>query len=147
MRKLIAVAVILLTPALLQAQDHSQHTREAEIRDVVRDFHAALATGDSLRALEHLHPDVVIYEGGHAETLAEYRSGHLHSDIAFAGAVTREITADAVKLWNDAALYTAEARTTGRWRDRDIDSHGAESIVVERTADGWLIRHIHWSSR
>lgn len=147
MRNLLSVAVLLLAPAILQAQDHSRHVREAEVREVVRDFHAALAAGDSLRALGHLHPDVVIYEGGHAETLAEYRSGHLRSDIAFAGAVTREITADAVTLWNDTALYTAEAHTTGLWRDRDIDSHGTESIVLVRTPDGWRIRHIHWSSR
>ncbi|MGH7481823.1 MAG: nuclear transport factor 2 family protein [Longimicrobiales bacterium] len=113
----------------------------------MRGFHAALVTGDSLRALEHLHPDVIIYEGGHAETLAEYRSGHLNSDIAFAGAVRREIAVDAVTLWTDAALYTAESRATGHWRGRDIDSHGAESIILVETAGGWLIRHIHWSSR
>lgn len=147
MRTLILLAAILFVPTLLHAQAASEGARDAEVREVVREFHAALAGGDSLRALEHLHPDVVVYEGGHAESLAEYRSGHLRSDIMFAAAVRREITADAVTLWHDAALYTAETHTTGRWRDREIDSHATETIVLVRTGDGWRIRHIHWSSR
>ncbi len=146
MRNLLSLAAILLAPVMLHGQAPDE-IRDAEVRDVVRDFHAALTAGDSARALGHLHPEVVIYEGGHAETLAEYRSGHLGADIAFAGAVRRAITGDAVTLWRGAALYTAEAHTTGRWRGRDIDAHGAESIVLVETAEGWRIRHIHWSSR
>lgn len=147
MRNLSVLASLLLLPAALQAQAAPEDVREAEVREVVRDFHDALAAGDSLRALEHLHPEVVIFESGHAETLAQYRSGHLRSDIAFAGAVARKVTRDAVTLWSDAALYTAEAHTTGQWRGRDIDAHGAESVVLVETGQGWRIRHIHWSSR
>ena len=85
MRTLILLAAILFVPTVLHVQAASGGPRDAEVREVVREFHAA--------------------------------------------------------------LYTAETHTTGRWRDREIDSHGTESIVLVRTGEGWRIRHIHWSSR
>ena len=39
------------------------------------------------------------------------------------------------------------SRTTGTYRERAINSAGAELMVLSRTADGWNIRAIHWSSR
>lgn len=125
----------------------TQAARQAEVRAVVEGFHSALEAGDSAAALARLHPDALIYEGGHAESVAEYRGGHLPADIAFASATTREITRESVSIWGDQALYTSESRTTGRYRGREIDSHGTETVVLVRTPDGWRIRHIHWSSR
>jgi hypothetical protein len=46
-----------------------------------------------------------------------------------------------------AVRADAESRTTGQTRGRDIDSRGAETIVLVRESSGWRIRHIHWSSR
>ena len=137
----------LLAAAPVAAQEATDSARHAEVRAVVHGFHAALAAGDSSAALERLHPEVVVFESGHAESLTQYRSGHLRSDIAFASAVRREVTGEAIALWGDAALYTSEAHTTGEWRGRAIDSHGAETMVLVRTPEGWRIRHIHWSSR
>lgn len=53
----------------------------------MRQYHAALASGDSLAALALLADDVVVLESGSAESRSEYRSHHLASDIAFAQAV------------------------------------------------------------
>ena len=145
----VGVVLILLTCmyGLAEAQVVADETTRADVRSVVQSYARALASGDSLAALALLHEDVVIYEGGHAETRDEYRSGHLRSDIAFASAVKRTVTADDVLLMGDAALYTSEYTAAGRFRDRDIDSHGTETMLLVRTADGWKIRHIHWSSR
>ena len=129
-----------------QAQTADEAMR-ADVRAAVEAYAHALASGDSLAALALLHEDAVIYEGGHAETRAEYRSGHLRSDIAFASAVKRVVTADDIVLLGDAALYTSEYTAAGRFRNRDIDSHGTETMLLVRTAAGWKIRHIHWSSR
>ncbi len=107
---------------------------------------AALAAGDSLRALTFLHPEVVVYEGGHAESLQQYRSGHLRADIAFLQAVKQETTGDRVVLSGDMALYLSESTSKGTYRGREIDSRGAETMVLVRTPAGWKIRHIHWSS-
>lgn len=138
-------ALLVATP--VYSQTDAIGPQEGEVRAVVESYGHALASGDSLAALELLHPDVIIYEAGHAETFEEYRSGHLRSDIAFAAAVTRNTTTDQVLLSGDVALYTSEYNAKGRFRDRDIDSHGTETMVLLRTADSWKIRHIHWSSR
>ena len=134
----------LVTPLAGQATDAD---RQGEVRALVRAFHSALESGDSAAALGYLHPDVVIFEGGHAETLAQYRSGHLRGDIAFASAIHREIVDAAAMVWGDQALYTSTSRTTGQYRGREIDSRGTETMVLVRTSEGWRIRHIHWSSR
>ncbi|HSK17947.1 MAG TPA: nuclear transport factor 2 family protein [Longimicrobiales bacterium] len=140
------LTLLICTSGSAQAQVEDEAAR-ADVRSAVESYARALASGDSLAALALLHPDVVIYEGGHAETRAEYRSGHLRSDIAFASAVKRTVTADDIMLMGDAALYTSEYTAAGRFRNRDIDSHGTETMVLVRTAEGWKIRHIHWSSR
>ncbi len=120
---------------------------EAAIRAVVDGFHAALAAGDSTGALGYLHPDLVVHESGHAETLAEYRSGHLASDIEFSRAVSFETARDAVVLGSDLAFYLREYRMKGTFREREIDAAGVETIALTPTPEGWKIRHIHWSSR
>lgn len=141
---ILAVALaVAVAPASAQKVDSAQ---EAEVRAVVEGFHAALEAGDSTVALGHLHPDVSIHEGRQAETLAQYRSGHLRGDIAFASATTREVTDSAVNVWGDQALYTSVSHTTGQYRGREIDSRGTETMVLARIPDGWRIRHIHWSS-
>lgn len=146
MRCSILALLIAALPAGLAAQA-TDTARNAEVIAVVEGFHSALESGDSTAALQYLHREVVIYEAGYAETLAQYRSGHLRGDIAFASATNREVTHAAIELWGDQALYISVSRTTGQYRGRDIDSRGTETIVLVRTPDGWRIRHIHWSSR
>lgn len=147
-RRTIAATAVLLagTGTSLQAQDTAAGA-EAAVRSAVESYGRALASGDSLAALALLHEDVVIYEGGHAETREQYRSGHLRSDIAFASAVKRTVIRHDVLITGDAALYTSEYTAAGRFRNRDIESHGTETMMLLRTADGWKIRHIHWSAR
>jgi ketosteroid isomerase-like protein len=119
---------------------------EAAVRAVAEEYHRALASGDSLRAIELLHPDVLIFESGHAETLAQYRSGHLAADIGFAQAVRSETVSERILDLGGAALFLRESHTSGTFRDRTIDSHGTETLLMVPTDAGWRIRHIHWSS-
>ncbi len=114
----------------------------------VHAFHDALAAGDSARALALLHSDVQVFESGHAEDLEEYRSGHLGADMEFAASTERELLAEEVsRLDGRLALYLSEYRMTGSFRGREIDGHGTETMLLVRSAEGWRIRHIHWSSR
>jgi hypothetical protein len=119
---------------------------EDAVRAVANAYHQALAAGDSVRAVELLHPEVMIYEGGHAETLGEYRAGHLAADISFAQAVESETTSEEVVDLGGAALYLRESVTRGTCRDREIDSRGTETLVMVPQGDTWVIRHIHWSA-
>lgn len=143
----LAVAAITL-PAPAAGQESAPTSQvEARIRNVIEGFKGALRAGDSLAVLDLLHPDARIYEGGHAETREQYRSGHLRSDIAFLGAVTSETSWESVIVGSDVALYMSEYTVQGEHRGREIDSHGTETIALVPTEDGWRIRHIHWSSR
>lgn len=118
-----------------------------EARRAQQGFHRALAESDSVAALELLHPEAIIYESGRAETVEAYRSGHLSSDIRFAAATEREVESErAIALGSDVLLLS-ETRVRGTIGEREIDSRGVETMVLSPQADGWLIRHIHWSSR
>lgn len=120
---------------------------EEEVRQVVRNFRAALSSGDSTMVVQLLHPEARIYEGGHAETREQYRSGHLRADIAFLKAVESETIWDQVLPTEGLAIYMSERQTTGEYQGREIDSQSTETIALVRTPQGWRIRHIHWSSR
>lgn len=143
---LTVLALALASPAMVHAQTTGP-TDAADVRAVVDGFSGALAVGDSTRAISHLHPDLVVYEGGHAETLDEYRAHHLGSDMAFLAAVEQTTTGDDLEIRGETALYISEYTMSGTYRDREIDLHGTETLVLVRTPDGWKIRHIHWSSR
>jgi ketosteroid isomerase-like protein len=119
----------------------------AEVIATIAAFHTALETGDSAAALALLAPDVQVLESGGVETLDEYRAHHLPADIAFARGVPSERQVLAVTIADSVAWVASTSRTRGSWKGREIDSSGAELMVLTRAPSGWLIRAIHWSSR
>jgi ketosteroid isomerase-like protein len=119
----------------------------AEVARTVERFHQALAQGDSAAALSLLAPDATILESGGSETVAEYRSHHLPADIEFARAVPGTRSPIRVTGRGDAAWAVSTSITSGAFRGRPVNSSGAELMVLTRTADGWRIAAIHWSSR
>lgn len=149
MRRLLALTSTALcafaVPAL--AQQPEAAADELAVRAVVEGFKDALAAGDSTAAMSYLHPDLVVYEAGHAETLAEYRAGHLAADMEFSAAVETTVLEQGVIVRPDMALWVSESESKGELRGRGVDSHGTETIVLLPTGDGWKILHVHWSSR
>jgi ketosteroid isomerase-like protein len=119
----------------------------AAVVAAVHAFHAALARGDSAAALALLAPGATILESGGVESVAEYRSHHLPSDIDFARAVPATRGPVRVTVRGDVAWATSTSETKGEFRGRPVNSAGAELMVLTRTADGWRISAIHWSSR
>lgn len=150
--RVVTVAVALASPGWLPAPGAAQPA-DRDVRDTtevaatVHAFHGALAAGDSARALELLHPEVRVFEGGHAESLSQYRSGHLAADMEFSASVDREILSENVTGSEDRALYLSEYRMSGTYRGEEVEARGTETMVLVRTRDGWRIRHIHWSSQ
>ena len=145
---LLAWLVPLAAPVSAQEQPPASRQQDEDaIRGVVEGFHAALSAGDSTSALTYLHDDLIVYEAGHAETLAEYRSGHLASDIAFSQSVVFATERDTVVPGRELSLYLRQYSMKGSYRDKEIDARGVESIVLALSGEGWKIRHIHWSSR
>lgn len=116
--------------------------------DVANRFHDLLASGDSLGALALLVPDVVIFESGRVEaSREEYRSHHLGTDVQFASSVKREIIDQRTEMMGDYVLMLTQTRVSGTFREREINNLGVETLVLRRTAEGWRIVHVHWSSR
>lgn len=114
---------------------------------VVHAYHRALSSGDSTGALALLASDAVILESGGVESREEYRSHHLPGDIRFAQALPSQRTSVRVKVLGDVAWAWSTSTTQGESGGRQINSAGAELIVLSRLQRSWKISAIHWSSR
>jgi ketosteroid isomerase-like protein len=118
---------------------------QQEVRNAAHAFKDALARGDSVAALGYLTDDVLILEGGRAETKTQYRSGHLAADIRFATSVKSETVREGVTIHGEVALYTQSYRVTGTSARGDpIDRTSSEAMTLVRTPAGWRIRGLHW---
>jgi ketosteroid isomerase-like protein len=143
------VATSLQRSAALTARTGTAHavTDSADVAQVVTAFHAALAAGDSVAAMALLSVDAVIQESGGVETRSDYEAHHLPGDIRFARALPGVRSAQRVVVVGDVAWSSSTSATKGTYRDRVINSVGAELMVLSRQAGAWRIRAIHWSSR
>lgn len=116
--------------------------------DVVNAFHQALAHGDATGATALLSPDVKIYESGYVERArGEYTAHHLLSDIAFAKATTERIADSSERIAGGLAVVIRETEVSGNYKGRSVHLFGTETTVLEKKGDGWVIVHVHWSSR
>ena len=145
---LAAVLLASVTAASRVPAQHAGHGADsAAVAGVIAKYHEALAAGDSATVLTLLADDAVILESGGVETRAEYRSHHLPGDITFAKAIKNQRGAVLVRVLGDVAWASSTSSTQGEMNGRTINSTGAELMVVVRTAQGWKISAIHWSSR
>lgn len=144
---LSAMALALGLGVLHQPLTAQQPTDSAAVIEVVERYHAALESGDSATAMSLLAPGAIILESGGMETREEYCSHHLPADMRFAAAVEREQGPVHVTVYGGTAWVASTSRSRGTFRDREIDSRGAELMVLRLTSGGWKIEAIHWSSR
>ena len=135
------------TPLQPPATGSTAQSDSASVVSVIERFHAALTSGDSLGAMALLAPDAVILESGGVETRAEYQSHHLQGDISYAKSMKSTRGPIRVSVRGDVAWASSISTTTGESRGRQVNSAGAELMVLTRTATGWRISAIHWSSR
>jgi ketosteroid isomerase-like protein len=119
----------------------------AAVEATVRGFHQALASGDANGALRLLAADAVILESGERETRDEYAAHHLAADIEFARAVPMQRGPLQVSISGNIGWVASTGKLQGTFQARAIDMAMAELMVLSRTASGWEIRAIHWSSR
>ncbi len=117
------------------------------IQQTAEEFHQALGAGKAERVIELLQPDALIAEGGHVQTRDEYQSEHLAADIAFARAVPGKELSALVRQEGDVAWVTSTFKVSGRYKDKAINELAAETMVLTKTAEGWRVRAIHWSSQ
>ncbi|MEO7165633.1 MAG: nuclear transport factor 2 family protein [Chthoniobacterales bacterium] len=141
---------LLAGACLVLSVDHSAAENPAPdaaaITATVESFHKALAAGKPDEVMSLLQPDALIVEGGSVETRAEYESGHLGEDIAYARAVPGKQLKAVVRQEGDAAWVTSTFSVVGVFQGRSVNSLAAETMVLTKAAAGWRICAIHWSS-
>lgn len=146
-RIVTALSAVLIATLVGGASASAQQAPEEQVAAVVHAFHAAVAEGDSVTALQILADDVAILESGGVENKEGYRTGHLSGDMRFAQAVQRERGDIEVSVRGDVAWAYSTSVTQGQMGDREINSQGAELVVLAREDGTWKIKAIHWSSR
>ena len=148
MRHALLIASVLLTPLALCAQAVRPFASDsASVVTTIERFHAALASGDSTGALAVLAPNAVVLESGAMETRHEYHHHHLGADIEFARAVRSVRTVKKVVVAGAFAWVASTSETKGTFKERAINSTGAELMVLTKIGEQWMISAIHWSSR
>jgi ketosteroid isomerase-like protein len=118
----------------------------ADVVGIVSRFHAALEAGDTVTVRTLIAPDLQVLEGGQVESRAQYFAHHLAADIEFARAVRSERTVVSYAREQNVAWLVSASTASGNFKGRDINSIGAELMILSRTPGGWKIRAIHWSS-
>jgi len=144
---LLASAVSGISAAAQSGSPGKYSADSASAVAAVGRYHEALRTGDRAAALSMLDSSAVILESGELESRQEYIDHHLAADMAFAKAVASRREVNAVMVRGSMAWVASTSRSTGTFRDRPIDSDGAELMVLSRGSRGWKIAAIHWSSR
>ena len=137
------------------SHEHAQAGTDQELANAASDpiatvkaFHAAVssASADQVKAL--LDPKVLIMEGGNVErSRKEYASHHLPADLKFMSSIRYQLQRQTGDTVGDLAWVASEASLTGESGGKSVDLVSTESLVLKKTASGWKIVHIHWSSR
>jgi ketosteroid isomerase-like protein len=111
-------------------------------------FGKALAAGDMAAVEAALAPGVIVLESGGAErSRSEYMGHHAKADAAFLGKAHAALMRRTARVHGDVAWVASESELHTTQGARPSTTLSAETMVLERTGEGWQIVHIHWSSR
>lgn len=109
---------------------------------------AALQSGNTEAVKKILAEDVVILEGGHAQTSrSDYMSGHMKSDMAFLPNITNTILDRKVSQAGDLAWVITQSKTEGQYKDTVIDELSREMLVMKHDGHNWRVTLIHWGEK
>jgi|GEM_PF-160955 len=119
---------------------------ETEAAKVVTTFHKALRTGDGRLARSLLADQVTIFEGGRVERSAdEYTQHHMQADMKYLKEMNIEVLEHQVQVMGTTAISKSRTHTKGKYKGKEHDNEGMETIVLEKQGKLWKIKHIHWS--
>ena len=112
---------------------------------VVSAFHQALENGDKAKARALLADDVLIFEGGVERSADQYANHHMLADMKYLAVVETTTLEHQVDISGNMALSISRSKTTGNYKDKNVDYEGLETIVLNQSDGTWKITHIHWS--
>ena len=145
-RWIVALSLVAIAGSV-QAQSRPAPGDSAAALSVVEQYEAALAAGDSTKAVSLLADDLLVMEAGAIETRAEYLAHHLGADMKASAGPKGERTVVRVSIVGDAAYVVTKTVRPGTGAQGSTGSELAELMVLSKTSAGWKIRAIHWSSR
>ena len=120
---------------------------QAEVRNTIEAFYAAMKNGDRAAAMSHIAEDAVFVEGGRLETRQQYEENHLPNDIGFEKQVTGKRGEWKITIEDNTAWAIATTEYDGIFDGAPVAFTSAQLAVLSRDAGAWRIRSIHWSSR
>lgn len=126
--------------------DGHEHAEPATPEATLDAFHHALEEGSGTMALKWLADDVVILEGGVAQSKAEYAGHHLGNDMAFLHALQSERLSREIRQANGVVTVVTRTQLRGTFKEQAIDLVSSETAVLTKTGAGWRIQHLHWSN-
>ena len=139
---------ILLNILILLSSIATADNRALSAEETAHSLYTGLKTGDTELVQTILDPQVLIFESGGVESsLQEYASHHMGADMAFMANMNREIISRKILEQGEICVIATQARLTGTYRNKQIDSVSDETLVLQKKEQGWRITHIHWSSR
>lgn len=144
------ITTLIVALCVLHGTAHAQASRTDSTGALaaVEQFQAALAGGDSTRAVSLLAEDVLILESGAIQTRSDYLGGHLSADMKAAQGSKGVRTVIKATVIGDAAYIVAKTVTPPSGTDpAATGSESAELMVLSRSSGVWKIRAVHWSSR
>ena len=114
----------------------------------VERFASALSAGDLTQAAGELDPTVLILESGGVErSRDEYLGGHAKSDAAFLKTAQITLKRRTANTSGDLAWVASESEIHAMKGTELLMITSTETMVLQKSAQGWKIVHIHWSSR
>ena len=114
---------------------------------VVDAFSAALGSLDVTKAGALLADDALVLESGHAErSRAEYLAAHAGADAIFLQQATIRRLHRLARCAGNLAWVATESEISTPGDGKPVVLRSTETMVLRRTAKGWRIVHIHWSS-
>ena len=120
----------------------------AEAVKVVDAFSAAIKAAKLDVARELLDPKVLILESGSSErNRDEYMGGHAIADAAFMQTARQQPRYRQAQAEGDFAWVATESLLEAKEDGKDLLLLSTETMLLRKTAAGWKIVHIHWSSR
>jgi ketosteroid isomerase-like protein len=154
----LPVAAQTAAPEVPHAHAHATHAMNAPALDipanaeaavaVVDGFSKALASTDFKTVEAALDPAVIILESGGAErSREEYLGHHAIADAAFLGGAHVALQQRTARVNGDTAWVASESELHATEDGKPMTLLSTETMVLHKTADGWRIVHIHWSSR
>jgi ketosteroid isomerase-like protein len=136
------LAVLFAMSSACQAQSN----KSADVNSVVEAFYGAITAGDADAAMALIAPDAIFVESGNIENRDQYQKNHLPRDIEYESEVKGE--RGPLKVTQEG--NTAWVISTTKYDETDQGNPDlyiiTQLMVLTRSADGWRIRSICWSS-